>query len=290
MTQLAATSPTAAAAKVRRIGCVSFLNARPLIDGLDGGADPLVRFDVPSRLLGDLEAGEVDIALCPVIDLQRSRMPLVIVPAGGIGCDGPTLTVRLYSRVPIDRIRRVHVDSDSHTSVALLRVLMQQRHGLRPELVEYKRPRAARLDDHSQNREAMLLIGDKVVTSAPPAEHYPHQVDLGEAWKTLTGMPFVFAVWMTRQGTELGDLPVQLDETRRRNARRIDTIVDRHAGAIGWPRELALRYLGQWLKYEIGPRQLSAIDSFFHRAHQCGVIDKRRPIELHPMPDSTPAV
>src|SRR5688572_8487009 len=103
-----------------RIASVSFLNARPLIHGLE--RDPRVRLllDVPSRLLGLLRDGEAEVALLPVIDYQRLDA-LTIIPAGGIGSDGATLTVRIFSRVPIEQVTSLACDPDSHTSVALAR-------------------------------------------------------------------------------------------------------------------------------------------------------------------------
>lgn len=268
---------------VRRIGCVSYLNARPLIEGLDDGDEPTVRFDVPARLLSDLESGEVDIALCPVIDYHRSHVPLVIVPAGGIGCAGTTLTVRLFSRVPLERVRQVYVDSESHTSVVLLRVLLAERYGLRPELVTYHAREQVAGHRLTDPPETMLLIGDKVVTDSPRAIEYPHQLDLGQAWHEMTGLPFVFAVWMTRQGVSLGDLPQRLIAQRRANCRRITAIADRDAPRHGWPRDLARQYLGQILRYAVDERELEAIARFSALAAAHRLIDENRPLEVHPM-------
>src|SRR3954447_10160972 len=86
-----------------RIGSVSYLNARPLIYGLDARADVALTLDVPSRLLDGLREDRFDVALLPVIDYQRLN-GLRIVPAGGIGSDGQTLTVRIFSRVPVEKI------------------------------------------------------------------------------------------------------------------------------------------------------------------------------------------
>jgi chorismate dehydratase len=117
------------------IGSVSYLNAKPLIWGIEREGDVRLLLDVPSRLLAGLREGRFDVALLPVIDYQR--MPgLRIVPAGGIGCDGPTLTVRIFSRVPIERIGRLACDTDSHTSVALARVVLAERWGARPVFVD----------------------------------------------------------------------------------------------------------------------------------------------------------
>lgn len=284
-------NPSTSAAAPVRLGCVSFLNARPLIEGIDepvhdgdepAAARPTVAYDVPSRLLADLESGTVDMALCPVIDYQRSAAPLVAVPAGGIGCDGPTLTVRLYSRVPFETIERVHADTDSHTSVCLLRVLLARLYDCRPQVVDYD-PRRTRPDD---DINAMLLIGDKVVTSAPPEARFCRQLDLGEAWHELTGLPFVFAIWMTRADAlrsaiavrRLSAAAARLRRTRERNAGRIDAIVARRAAAAGWPADLARDYLGHMLHYEIGPGQLKAIEQFFMMAYDLDLIEAVRPL------------
>ena len=95
-----------------RIGVVSFVNTLPLIDGLERLRDVELRCTVPSHLLAMLLDEEVDVALCSSIDYQLSAEPLVVLPVGLLGCDGPTLTVRLYSSVPIDEIDEVCRDTD----------------------------------------------------------------------------------------------------------------------------------------------------------------------------------
>jgi len=266
---------------VRRIGCVSYLNSKPLIDGLDDHPDVTVRYDVPARLFDDLAGGAMDVALCPVVDLHRREAELCVVPAGGIGCFGSTLTVRLYARVPIEQVRDVYADTDSHTSVALLRVLMHKMTGRLPGVIDYharEHVAGGRIVEHPP---AMLLIGDKVVTDSPPAVMYPHQLDLGEAWRAQTGLPFVFAVWMARAGEDLGELPDLLTATRRRNAPRIAAIARHYAPIHGWPVDLAERYLGEVLRYEIGATQLEAIERFSAEADALGLLPRRRELRLY---------
>jgi chorismate dehydratase len=277
-----ATDPPAAspATTTRRVGCVSYLNAAPLISGLDAVPGVRVRVDVPSALLDDLLAGEVDAALCPVIDYFRAPEPLKIIPVGGIGCDGPTLTVRLYSKVPIDRVTTLHADTDSHTSVALVQVLLRELFGVAPTVIDYCAREQVANGKIAGQPEAVLLIGDKVVTGSPLAVVYPHQLDLGEAWHRLTGLPFVFAIWMAKQGTELGALPQALSAQLERNLPQSVVLAEQLAQRHGWPVDLAAYYLGEVLRYRIGPRELQAIERFGTLAHRHGLIDTRRALAL----------
>ena len=144
-------SPSSAARQVpprdRRpaVGCVSYLNAKPLIDGFAAALpDHDLVLDVPARQIDLLQSGRVDLALCPVIDYYRSPQPLVAVPVGGIGCAGPTLTVRLFSPVPFADITAVRLDADSHTSVCLLAVVLDAVYGIRPAVTWACRPPATR--------------------------------------------------------------------------------------------------------------------------------------------------
>lgn len=265
----------------RRIGCVSYLNSKPLIDTLDDHHEVKVRYDVPARLFEDLAGGAVDIALCPVVDLHRREAELCVVPSGGIGCFGSTLTVRLYSQVPIEQIEDVYADTESHTSVALMRVLMHRLTGRLPGVIDYHAREHVAEGRIVEQPRAMLLIGDKVVTDSPPAVTYPHQLDLGEAWCAQTGLPFVFAVWMARVGDDLGTLPELLTQTRRRNKHRIDAIAAHYAPIHGWPLDLARQYLGKILHYKIGPRQLEAIERFSDAADALGLLPHRRALRLY---------
>ncbi len=241
-----------------RIGSVSYLNAKPLIHGLDEADDLLLTLDVPSRLLDGLRQRLFDVALLPVIDYQR-HPNLRILTAGGIGSDGPTLTVRIFSKVPVERIATLAVDADSHTSVALANIILAESLNLHPKFT-----------DLQTDAEARLLIGDKVVCDEPAG--FAHQIDLGQAWKDLTGLPFVFAAWTAHKGADLGDLPQSLESAKRLGLQNGEQSVDRHAIPRGWPAALARQYLTQNLIYDIGPRQLDAIQKFHNLAAKHGII------------------
>lgn len=267
-----------------RIGCVRYLNTLPLIEGLEKAEGVTLIPAAPSLLSGLLDRGEADVALASLIDAQRASSRVALLPAGVIGCDGPTLTVRLYSAVPIDRIVRVHADAESHTARALLRILLRRRWGIDPQQVDFDARELVeeRGGEGVEWPEAALLIGDKVVTGSPPAVRYPHQIDLGEAWKELTGLPFVYAAWMCRE-KEAGSERVQravmlLDRQRRHNATRLDWLAARRGPERGWPVDLARRYLTELLRFDADARSREAVEAFFDAAHEEGLLAERRAV------------
>ena len=256
-----------------RVASVSFLNAKPLIHGLEREPDVRLSLAVPSKLIDSLRDGSADVALLPVIDYQRLD-GLTILPAGGIGSDGETLTVRIFSRVPVDQILTLACDPDSHTSVALARIILARRYNLRPEFRQLSR--AAGSDDPHQ---AQLLIGDKVVCDEPAG--FPYQLDLGAEWKALTGLPFVFATWMARYDVpNLPRLHAILERAKTRGLAAIDDIIAAHAKPRGWSADVARRYLTHHLQFHVGQRELEAIRTFHQFAAEEGVIDVVRPLAV----------
>src|SRR5690349_3386650 len=247
------TSPNSARTRPIRLGVVSFVNTLPLIDGLENLADVELKHSVPSLLLDQLLNDEVDLALCSSVDYQRSPEPLMIVPVGLLGCDGPTLTVRLYSTQPIRQLKQVYCDTDSHTSIALMRILLKELHGIEPHLIDFDAREHVARNRPIAWPEAALLIGDKVVTNSTPAIRYPHQMDLGAAWVEHTGLPFVFAVWLAKSTADpslVRSAAMVLDHQRRHNLERIDGIVHHKARPRNWPADLAAEYLKDKIAYE----------------------------------------
>jgi len=268
----------------RRVACVSYLNAKPLIDdaagrlseGPDGGAIEVV-YDVPSAVGGYVERGEAAMGLVPVVDLLTQGSGLEAWPVGGIACDGPTLTVRLFCRCEKEAVRTVAADGDSHTSVVLASLLLREWTGRLPEV---RRVRwtgetgevsggAARA---AGSADALLLIGDKVVTGAPPQWVYPHQVDLGEAWRAWTGLPFVFAAWAGRRGEDVSEVADRLASVRLDNEPRRGALAEAFAAGHGWPVELAGEYLTRVLRYELGERELAGLGRFAREAADAGLV------------------
>jgi chorismate dehydratase len=281
-----------------RIGCVQYLNTLPLIEGLRTWRDAELVAAVPSRLIDLLLTQQVDVALCSVIDAARKRdpgadgLPVTLLPVGMIGSDGPTYTVRLFSSRPIAELESVAVDTDSHTSIALLQVLMHKLHARRIRIVDFDARervvlgspplRGGSSSDPSHNwPDAVLLIGDKVVTDAPPADRYPHQLDLGAAWKQLTGLPFVYATWMSRAGEEqmpaVRAASMMLDRARRHNHTRLDWIVNARSSEKHWPTDQARTYLGEYLHYDVGEAERESVAKFLRFSAELGLCSTVEP-------------
>jgi len=169
-------------------------------------------------------------------------------------------------------------------------LILRTRYGCSPQLRDFdarerveltlanKRPVPTSLQDAWPN--ALLMIGDKVVTDAPPPSRYPHQLDLGEAWKQWTGMPFVYAVWACRESQANTPRVVLgaslLDRQRRHNATRLEWIISQRAQSHRWPQPLAREYLGELLRYECGVREREAAERFVDEASRAGLLRDAR--------------
>lgn len=271
-----------------RVAAVRYLNTAPLIEGLEKWSEIRLETAVPSAIAPMVLDGRADVGLASVVDAASGD--LALVPAGMIGCDGPTMTVRLFSAVPMERVTELHADTDSHTSVVLARVLLARRFGVSPAVVDFdareRVPRGERSGkDAGKGGEraleeawpsTLLLIGDKVVTDSPPAVRYPHQLDLGEAWKEWTGLPFVYAMWVCRRAEAGGErvrlAAAALDRQRRHNRTRLDWIISTRAPGARWPLDLARRYVGELLRYEVGEREREAVGRFWAEARGLGLL------------------
>ncbi len=167
------------ASRTLRLGAVSYLNAEPLVYGLQNEAGFRLERDLPSRVAERLHAGEVDLGMIPSIEYAFGDY--AIVPGVAIGSRGPVRSVNLFHPGPVEAIRRVALDTSSRTSLALVKVLLHQRLGRDPEYL----PMPPSLPDMLKAADAALLIGD-------PSFYFEGEIprlDLGEEWARVTGLP-----------------------------------------------------------------------------------------------------
>jgi chorismate dehydratase len=169
-----------------RLGAVGYLNARPLVYGLDRAPQFDLRFDVPSKCAELLHEGAIDLGLIPSIEYNHpiTRSEYSIVPGLAIASDGPVASVAIYSRRTIHDVRSIALDTSSRTSVALVRVLCKREFRIAPRL-EHRGPD---LDEMLAGCDAALIIGDNALVTE--GDGATQKIDLGELWKQTTGLPF----------------------------------------------------------------------------------------------------
>src|SRR5262249_35528592 len=168
-----------------RIGCVKYVNARPLIRGWPGN----VEFDHPSALCQRLAKCELDVAL--VSSFEFLRNPIYrIVDDVSISSDGPVYSVVVAHRGAFSDIEEIELDPVSETAVNLLRCLLAEL-GMTPRLTPGTPGSAG-------SPRARLIIGDQAITFRQNHAEASQFWDLGERWKKLTGLPFVYALWLVR--------------------------------------------------------------------------------------------
>jgi len=251
-----------------RLGVVSFLNAKPLIAGLETETDIELVLEVPARLPDLLDRGVVDVALVPVVDLFQNESRWKIVSDACIGCDGETMTVRVFSRVPPEAVRTLAADTDSHSSVMLARLLWQERFGRKLEITPLSDPTSA------ADSDAILLIGDKVVArpESPSLSRFNLETDVGSMWKDMFSLPLVFAVWAAPRTFDTSRLELRLSAARDRGVQSASEIASEIGPALGWPVALAEQYLTRRLLYTLGPPQRRGMDKFRELAMKHGLL------------------
>ncbi|NLI82469.1 MAG: menaquinone biosynthesis protein [Deltaproteobacteria bacterium] len=183
-----------------KLGKIGFLNVVPIYYPLETGiiSHPFnIVSGTPACLNRLMAAGHLDLSVVSSIEYARHPERYFILPDLSISCRGAVKSVLLLSRVPVEQLdsRTITVTTQSHTSVALLRILLAQRYGIRAEL------RPGRMPDHLEAEHlplAFLAIGDEALQLNGQGI-FPFSMDLGEVWHTWTGLPFVFALWVIQK-------------------------------------------------------------------------------------------
>lgn len=246
--------------KPLRIGCVPYVNAKPLIEGLDG-----VLLKPPSELAGLLSRGRLDVALLPSIEVIRRG--LESVPGLAIASPGEVDSVRLHLLKPLSQVRVVALDRNSRTTNTLVRILMAKRFGLSPRYIVADPARGLKGD-------AAVTIGD-----ASFKDFGVPSLDLGLEWRALTGRPFVFALWAHRPGHPRR---AEIRRTLQAAAERADVeaIVRREYRRIGISEERCRRYLTECITFGLGPDERAGLKLFERHARALGLVEPaKRPAE-----------
>ena len=254
-----------------RLGAVSYLNAAPPVHGLD--RDPGFRLlrEVPSRVARSLHSGEVDLGLVPSVEYAFGDY--AVVPGVGIGSRGRVRSVLLFHRGPLERVRRVALDTSSRTSATLVRILLRERLGRSPEYV----PMAPDLVDMLAVADAALLIGD------PALDHEGEGtcLDLGEEWTRLTGLPFVYAFWAGRPGAVDAAGVARLQSALSAGTGAFAEIALRHARGDAARAAKYDAYLRESIVYRLGEEEQEGLREFYRRAHALSLVPRVPELRFH---------
>jgi chorismate dehydratase len=252
-----------------RLGAVAYLNARPLVHGLDKRQDLFaLRFDPPSRCAVLLHEEAIDVGMIPAIEYCRGP-EYRIVPGMAIISERTVASVALFTKTPIERIRTIAADTSSRTSNALLRVLCAERFDIQPEF----QPMAPDPDAMFAACDAALIIGDPALYLDPAAKGV-EKIDLGEQWTDMTGLPFVWAFWAGRPGVVSSAAVRALREARDAGIAASDEIAADYAGSER--AALGQAYLRENIQYVLGERETAGIRRYYELAARHGLIEAPR--------------
>lgn len=219
----------------------------PLIECYDGA----VVFDHPSVLANRLSRGELDAGLVPIFEALGARH-YSAVDEVAIACDGPVFSVFLAHRGPLKEVRSIALDPGSLTSVHLLKVILAEAHQMDPEYLDAM--------DSLEAGDAQLLIGNQAIEFRIANPEGYQFLDLGEEWKRLTGLPFVFAVWMLRPGlSNEPEIAAGFRALQRSGLAQIPNIVARESFQDAGFRH---RYLTDHIRFGLGEREKQGIERF----------------------------
>jgi chorismate dehydratase len=236
-----------------RVGCVPYLNAKPLIHGIEH-----VELLPPSELSDRFLAGAYDVALLPTYELLRVGAAR-LVDGAAIACRGRVFSVILAHRGELAEIERVALDPASRTSVNLLRLLFAEFYELRPAFVETP-------EDDSMAR---LIIGDAAMTFRAAHPEGWRFLDLGQAWWRFTGLPFVFACWaLTQKCAEPAALADALRTVQSHGMAARKAI----AAQCSDP-SFAYRYLTRFVRFDMAAEEKRAIALFSRLLRKHGLLD-----------------
>jgi chorismate dehydratase len=250
-----------------KLGAVGYLNARPLVYGLERHPRFDLRYDIPSECATLLHAHAIDVGLIPSIEYLRGPQPYVFVPGPAVTSRGPVASVAIYTRVEPRDIRTIAMDTSSRTSVALATLMTRRVFGAAPEAV----PMAPDLDAMLARADAALIIGD-VALFLDHAAAGVQKIDLGQLWTESTGLPFVYALWAGWPGAMNPEDVAALQRARDEGVADSDAVARAYYPDDPARQAVARQYLRDNIRYYLGQEELEGLQTFYRYAAELKLV------------------
>lgn len=259
-----------------RLAASNYLNTAPLIWSFKHGArkDEVSLVEaLPSSCADLLARHEVDFALVPAIEYQRIE-DITLVPGVCVGSRQKVRSVVLVSRLNnLKKVRTIALDDSSRTSAALVKIIFKEFLGLEPEWTT----RSPDLKQMLRDNDAALIIGDPAMTFARDGLRV---WDLAALWHDLTGLGFVFAMWMAG-ATGGGDSPaIDFVQAARDGLTRRNEIIDYYEQSLGLSRSELETYLTENITFFLDDDLRKGLELYYDLAHKQGLIPGLKPLNL----------
>jgi len=259
------------------IAASSYLNAAPLCYSFIYGSQTdrcgFLSDAAPARCAELLAEGRADAALIPVIEYQRIA-GLRIAPGACVASRKSVRSVVLASRVPIDRVSSVALDTSSRTSAALIQIILGRFYKLAPRY----RTSPPRIEEMLESTDAALIIGDPAML----IDRSSLQVyDMAEEWRKHTGLPFVFAFWAVRADSKAwARSGVDFIAAKREGVEHTEELAEIYSKQLGLPRQDLISYLTENIAYDLDEESLGGLRLYYELAAECGLIEEARRVEF----------
>jgi chorismate dehydratase len=261
-----------------RISAISYLNTAPLMwdfEHAEAGRDFDISYTLPSACARALEAGTADIGIIPAA--AYAQVPgLMVLPGVAIASRRPVRSILIVSRVPVDQVRTVALDTSSMTSVALTKILFEKWLG-----------GGRKFSPMEPDIDKMLAIHDAALVIGDPALQIDRSryvtLDLAEEWIRHTGKPFVFAFWAVRQPAlqedssreaTSPDLAAIFQQSRDHGLEpaNLDRITREWAPRLGLTESDVHSYLTENIYYHLDAPCLEGLQLFYRYAAEIGAL------------------
>jgi chorismate dehydratase len=241
------------------------------------GADFEISYTIPSACAAELQAGRADIGIIPAAAYTQI-LDLAVLPGVAIAARRPVRSILLVSKVPVEKIETVALDTSSMTSVALTKVLFDRWFGGGRKFI----PMAPDLETMLRDHDAALVIGD----TALRVDRLQYlTVDLAEEWIRFTGKPFVFAFWAIRQAAlerTSVDLAGVFQASRDHGLRHesVSQIAAEWAPKLSLSESDVRTYLTQNIHYHLDPGCIEGLQLFYRYAAECDALPAPPPLQF----------